>query len=86
MAGSASYHDGEALKFAARAEDLLAKAARSGQPGQVTAAQAFATLALAHRTAEQTAMLGQYLGDDSHLDGLKVTLRDISDGFAAGQP
>lgn len=39
-----------------------------------------ATLALGQRVADLTDRLGEYLGDDSHLDGIKRAIRDNAHG------
>lgn len=54
-----------------------------GAEAYAMTAQASATLALSHRIAALTAALGDYLGDDSHLDGIKREIRDGLEGIRA---
>lgn len=72
--GSATLH----LENADDAIDRAKAVAADQAPFQLALAQVEATMAVAIQLRALTDMVGQTLGDDSHLDGLKQAVRDLS--------
>lgn len=81
MTGGTISHAEHASDLEARAGNVLARAtgmhpASEARRDAMLQGAALAGLAQSHRIAALTEALGEYLGDDSHIDGIKTAIRD----------